>query len=63
MQWVIATESFHFLKERIVLGGPRTILAETGRFFTCTPDACYEDGSEGFGGVLYDGFGNLMSFF
>ena len=32
-------------------------------FFTCTPDACYEDGSEGLGGVLYDGFGNLMSFF
>ena len=55
--------SLAFLRERVVLGGPRRVIAEHGRVFHLYTDACYENGTGGLGGVLYDGFGNQLSFF
>ena len=41
-----------FLKERVVLGGPRRVIAELGRVFHLYTDACCENGTGGLGGVL-----------
>ena len=45
-------DSLVFLKERVVLGGPRRVIAELGRVFHLYTDACYENGKGGLGGVL-----------
>lgn len=45
-------DSLVFLKERVVLGGPRRVIAELGRVFHLYTDACYENGTGGLGGVL-----------
>ena len=58
------TQSLHFLKERVLLGGPRRILAEHGRVFHLytDSDACYESGAGGIGGILFDNFGVIILF-
>eukprot|EP00435_Cladocopium_sp_Y103_P035364 s4056_g9.t1 len=58
-------DSLRFLRDRIVLGGPRRVLADHGRVFHLYTDAFYEGGvgGLGLGGILYDGHGNMLSFF
>ena len=56
-------ESLTFLKDRIITGGPRRVLASIGRVFHLYTDACFEDGSGGVGGVLYNQDGKMLSFF
>ena len=56
-------DSLTILKDRVILGGPRRVLAATGRVFHLYTDACFEQGEGGLGGVLYDGCGKLLSFF
>ena len=55
--------SLTFLRDRIVLGGPRQVLADTGRVFHLYTDACFENGTGGLGGVLVDQHGTILSFF
>ena len=47
-------ESLTFLRNRIILGGPRRVLASHGRTFHLYTDACLENGVGGIGGVLLD---------
>eukprot|EP00435_Cladocopium_sp_Y103_P037801 s2791_g10.t1 len=56
-------DSLLFLRDRIVLGGPRRVLADHGRVFHLYTDACYAGGVGGLGGILYDGHGKMLSFF
>ena len=56
-------ESLSFLRDRIVLGGPRRVIADHGRTFHLYTDACVEDGEGGIGGVLLDQYGKVLSFF
>jgi hypothetical protein len=56
-------DGLSFLRDRIILGGLRKILAEHGRTFHLYTDACLEGSAGGLGGVLYDQHGKLLSFF
>ena len=56
-------ESLSFLRDRIVLGGPRRVIADHGRTFHLYTDACLENGVGGVGGVLLDQYGKVLSFF
>ena len=47
-------DSFCFLRDRIILGGPRKVLADHGRVFHLYTDEFFEDGLGGLGGILYD---------
>ena len=55
--------SLTFLRDRIVLGGPRQVLADMGRVLHLYTDACFENGTGGLGGVLVDQHGTILSFF
>ena len=55
--------SLEFLRDRVLLGGPRCVVANHGRVFHLYTDASYENGKGGLGGVLLDGSGNLLSSF
>ena len=52
-----------FLRDRVVTGGPRRVLAKLGRTFHLCTDASFEQGSGGLGRVLYDEWGKMLSFF
>ena len=56
-------ESLSFLRDRIILGGPRRIISDHGRTFHLYTDACLENGVGGIGGVLLDQCGKVLSFF
>ena len=56
-------ESLMFLKDRVITGGPRRVLASAGRVFHLYTDACFEESVGGVGGVLYDRNGVMLSFF
>ena len=56
-------ESLMFLKDRVITGGPRRVLASVGRVFHLYTDACFEESVGGVGGVLYDRNGVMLSFF
>ena len=56
-------ESLSFLRDRIILGGPRRIISDHGRTFHLYTDACLEKGVGGIGGVLLDQCGKVLSFF
>jgi len=56
-------ESLSFLRDRIVLGGPRRVNSDHGRTFHLYTDACLENGVGGIGGVLLDQYGKVLSFF
>ena len=55
--------SLELLRDRIVNGGPRTVDTKLGRVFHLYTDACFEDSKGGLGGVLYDEFGQMLSYF
>ena len=52
-----------FIRDRIVNGGPRTVDAAQGEVFHLYTDACYEESAGGLGGVLFDQYGRMLSFF
>ena len=56
-------QSLEFLRDRVLLGGPRRVLASPGRVYHLYTDASYENGKGGIGGVLLDGEGNVLSYF
>ena len=55
--------SLIFLRDRVLCGEPRKLLSAVGRVYHLYTDACYEDGSGGLGGVLFDENGQMLSFF
>lgn len=57
------TEALIYLRDRVILGPPRLLRAGTGQQFFLFTDASYEQGEVGLGGVLFDGFGNIVSWF
>ena len=52
-----------FLRDRVISGGPRQVLADVARVYHLCTDACFEGGSGGLGGVLFDETGSVLSFF
>ena len=56
-------DSLVFLKNHIILGGPRRVMSSLGRVFHLYTDACFEQGAGGLGGVLFDMCGNQLSYF
>ena len=56
-------DSLVFLKERVVLGGPRRVIAELGRVFHLYTDACYENGTCRWAWWCSDGQGTQLSYF
>eukprot|EP00435_Cladocopium_sp_Y103_P017412 s1805_g4.t1 len=55
--------SLAFLRNRVITGEPRKLLAEFGRVFHLYTDACFENGEGGLGAVLYDDHGCVLSYF
>ena len=55
--------SLIFLRDRVLTGEPRQILADVGRMCHLYTDASLEDGAGGLVGVLSDGAGMMLSFF
>eukprot|EP00435_Cladocopium_sp_Y103_P055201 s3147_g18.t1 len=55
-------KSLNFLRNRILTGEPRKVLADVGRVFHLYTGASYEDGVSGLGGVLIDDNGEVLSF-
>jgi len=53
-------DSLSFLRDRIILGGSRKILAEHGRTFHLYTDACLERGVGGWRGVLENQHGEAI---
>ena len=56
-------ESLKFLRDRVLCGAPRSIVAPPGRVFHLYTDASLESGIGGLGGVLLGGEGQILSFF
>ena len=52
-----------FMRDRVLNAEPRKLLADVGYVYHLYTDACFEAGSGGLGGVLFDGSGNMLSFF
>ena len=55
--------SLIFLRNRVLMGGPRKILSEVGRVFHLYTDAYHEEKFSGVGGVLVGDEGEVLSFF
>ena len=53
--------SLQFLRDHILLGGPRRVMSDIGRVFHLYTDACFEQGTGGLGGVLFDSCGKQLS--
>ena len=56
-------KSFIFIRNRILVSEPRKVFTEPGAVYHVYTDASYEDGKAGLGGVLFDGLGNMLSYF
>lgn len=56
-------DSLTFLRDRVLYGESRKILADVGRVYHLHTDASFEGGAGGFGGILFDGNGAMLSFF
>ena len=55
--------SLLFMRDRVLNAEPRKLLADVGYVYHLYTDACFEAGGGGLGGVLFDGSGNMLSFF
>jgi hypothetical protein len=56
-------DSLTFLRDRVLSGEPRKILADVGRVYHLYTDASFEGGAGGLGGILFDENGAMLSFF